>query len=158
MKNLLQKPVSAFMTRKVIAVTPKMPIRKLFQILKKHKIGGAPVVNQKRKVVGIVTESDLIRHFTTLKTPRGVHILGSLLYLDDLRKFNQELKEHCTETVAGLMTRPAVTISANARLSEALDLMADRHINRLPVVDKAGKLVGLLTRTNLIRALTKVPA
>lgn len=145
------------MTKKVVAVGPRTPLHQLLKLLLKHKIGGVPVVNAKRQVVGVITESDLIRHFTTLKTPRGVPILGSLLYLDDLREFNQKFKEHCAEIVADLMSRPAVTLPATAPLSAVLDLMAERHVNRLPVVGKAGKLVGLLTRTNLIHALAKIP-
>lgn len=76
MEKLLKKPVSEFMTKNVIAVKATESIKKVFNLMDKHGILGLPVVSDDNAVIGIVTESDLISHFTTLKTPRGINILG----------------------------------------------------------------------------------
>ncbi|MFH1012413.1 MAG: CBS domain-containing protein [Candidatus Peregrinibacteria bacterium] len=156
MEEVLKKPVREVMTKKVISVQKTESIKNLFQRLNEHGILGVPVVDSENKVMGIVTESDLVKHFTTLKTPRGVHVLGSLLYLDDIQDFNKNLKDHCAETVEGLMVSPVVTIESEKPLQDALTLMAEHKINRLPVVDKEGKLVGILTRTDILHQLAQL--
>jgi len=156
MEKLLQKPVSEFMTKDVVSVKKDEAIKHLFSLMDKHDILGVPVVDGGNQVVGIVTESDLIGHFTTLKIPRGVHVLGSLLYLDDIQEFNANLKDHCAETVEGLMTSPATTVSETATLLDALNTMSENKVNRLPITDKDDKLVGILTRSNIIHELAKL--
>ena len=88
-EKVMQKAVSEFMTKKVIAVKADEFIKRVFKLMDKHGILGLPVLADDGAVIGIVTESDLISHFTTLKTPRGINILGSIVYLDNLEDFNE---------------------------------------------------------------------
>jgi len=156
MEKLLKKPVSEFMTRNVIAVKANESIRKVFMLMDKHGILGLPVVSDDNAVIGIVTESDLISHFTTLKTPRGINILGSIVYLDNLEDFNKNLKDHCAELVKDVMTPDVVTIMHDATLHEAINLMAKEKMGRLPVIGKKGELVGILTRTDVVHEIAKL--
>ena len=156
MEKLLKKPVSEFMTRNVIAVKANESIRKVFMLMDKHGILGLPVVSDDNAVIGIVTESDLISHFTTLKTPRGINILGSIVYLDNLEDFNKNLKDHCAELVKDVMTPDVVTIMHDATLHEAINLMAKEKMGRLPVIGNKGELVGILTRTDVVHEIAKL--
>lgn len=155
MENNLQKSVTEFMTKKVITIQEDENIRELFQLMDKHAILGVPVVDSSQKVVGIVTESDLIKHFTTLENPRGIYLLGSLLYLDP-QGFNQKLKEHAAEKVKDLMSKPVKVLTDDQTLQDAVDLMAETHVSRLPVTDKSGKILGLVSRKDIVHQLAQI--
>ena len=152
----MKKSVKNFMTKKVIAVKESESIKKLFKLMDRHDILGAPVVNEKKQVIGIVTESDLINHFTTLKSPQGINLLGSIVYLDDINEFNENLKDHCAENVKDIMTGKVVTIKPDATLLDAINLMSKNGITRLPVVDKKNKLIGIITRSDIVHQIAKL--
>jgi CBS domain-containing protein len=154
MEAILNKAVKEFMTKKVIAVDENESIKDLFKLMDKHGILGVPVVDKEKHVVGIVTEGDLLTHFTTLKTPSSINLLGGIVYLDDISDFNKHLKEHCAERVNELMTKPVVTLRESATLQDAINTMAKEKLNRLPVVDGKKKLVGIVTRTDIVHQLS----
>ncbi|PIZ71491.1 hypothetical protein COY07_04860 [Candidatus Peregrinibacteria bacterium CG_4_10_14_0_2_um_filter_43_11] len=156
MKDILQKQIKAFMTKDVLAVKKDETIKHLFQLMDSHGILSVPIVDESNVVVGIVTESNLIKHFTTLKNPQGIHLLGSMVYLEDLTAFNEKLKDHCSEVVADLMSNPVVTISPEATLLDALNLMTEEKVNRLPVVDEGHHLMGIITRTDVLHQLAQI--
>ena len=156
MKKLLKTSVAEFMSKKVIAVYEDENIKDLFKLMDKHDILGVPVIDADEKVIGIVTEGDLIEHFTTLKPPRSINLLGSLLYLDDIKKFNENLKDHCAETVKDIMKTEVITIESSSVLLDVINLMSEKQINRLPVIDGKGKLIGIITRSDVVRQLAKL--
>lgn len=157
MKDVLSKPVGQCMTKEVISVKRDETLKKVFEIMDKHGILGLPVVDEDGKVTGIVTESDLIAHVTTLEAPSAIPLLGSLIYLQNPASFNDALKKHCAETVEEMMVTNVVTIEESAPLKEAIDQMAEHKVNRLPVVDKNGKLCGILTRSDIVHQLAHLP-
>ena len=144
------------MTKKVIAVKENESIKKVFKLMDEHGILGLPVLSDEGGVIGIVTESDLISHFTTLKTPRGINILGSIVYMDKIEDFNESLKDHCAEVVKDIMTTDVVTIMHSATLSDAINLMSEREVGRLPVVGEKGDLVGIVTRKDVVHEIAKL--
>jgi CBS domain-containing protein len=156
MEKLLKKPVKSLMTKKVIAVKGNETIKNLFKLMDRNAILGVPVIDEKKQVIGIVTESDLIKHFTTLKDPRGINLLGSIVFLDDINDFNDKLKDHCAETVKDIMTKKVVTAKSDITLLDAINLMSKNHINRLPVTDKSNKLLGIITRSDIVHQIAKL--
>lgn len=156
MSTLLQKPVQEFMTRTVISIDRKGYIKNLFKLFEAHGIMGVPVVDHKNEVVGMITESDLVRHFTTLKAPRAIQLLGSLIYLEDTTAFNEAFKKHCAETVEAFMTQPVICIHPDQNLQEAIDLMTEKKVSRLPVVDGNHQLIGIITRKDIIHQLAGI--
>jgi CBS domain-containing protein len=122
----------------------------------KGGILGVPVVDDDLHVIGIVTESDLIEHFTTIKAPRSVNLLGGIVYLDSISEFNEQLKDHCAETVKDLMFEKAITVSENASLLDVINTMSENKITRLPVINRKKQLVGIITRTDIVHELAKV--
>ncbi len=156
MDNILSTTlVDTFMTKEVQSVKKAETIKNLLDLMGKNGILGAPVVDDENQVIGIVTESDLIKHFTTLENPAGIPLLGSLVSLG-ADEFNQQLLEHCAETIEALMTSPVITIHGDATLLEAVDLMSKEKVNRLPVVEGEGRLVGIITRTDIVQELAKI--
>jgi len=156
MNKIMNKQVGEFMSDNVISVSPDESIKKVFKLMDEHGIFGLPVVDSDGAVVGIVTETDLIEHFTTLRTPRGVSILGSLVYLDNLTDWSENLKDHCAELVKDIMTADVVKMLETGTLSEAIDLMADNKINRIPVVGEMGNLTGIITRTDIVHQIARL--
>ena len=113
-------------------------------------------MDDKRHVVGIVTESDLIGHFTTLQAPRSVNLLGGIVYLDSVEKFNEQLKDHCAEYVKDIMVTPVITVKESAKLLDVINLMSEKKITRVPVVNGKKQLTGIITRTDIVHQLAKV--
>lgn len=156
MKDILSQSVEKCMTKKVIAVKKDETLKKVFELMDKHGILGLPVVDQADRVVGLVTEGDLIAHVTTLETPSAIPLLGSLVYLQSPDRFNDTLKKHCAETVKEMMVTQVITIEKTQTLKKAIDLMAKEKVNRLPVVNAEGKLEGILTRSDVVHQLAKL--
>ncbi len=156
MENTLKKKAKDFMTRDVIAVKENESIKHLFKIMDESAILGVPVVDDKNHVIGIVTETDLIGHFTTLKAPHSISLLGGIIYLDNITEFNENLKDHCAETVKDIMFDKAVTVDENATLMEIINLMSEEKVSRLPVVNNKGQLTGIITRSDIVHQLAQI--
>ena len=144
------------MTKNVITVRENETIKNLFKLMDKHGILGVPVVDSKKVVIGMVTESDLIKHFTTIKSPRGINLLGSIIFLDNIADFNKNLKDHCAELVKDIMIDKVTCVEGDATLLEAIDIMAEYDITRLPVTDKGNKLIGIITRSDIVHQIAKL--
>lgn len=151
----LLKPVKNFMKKRVVCVPAGSSLKQTFALFQKNKIVGAPVIDKSKKVVGMVTEMDLLENLTTLKAPGAVPLLGSVLFLDP-QGFNKLLKKHTIAKVDNLMSKPVITLEQSEPLQAAIDLMASKHVNRLPIVDKQGKIVGLLARKDLLKPLSSL--
>lgn len=156
MEKIMERPVSEFMTRDVISVAEDESIKKVFKLMDKHGILGLPVVGKDGAVIGIVTESDLVAHFTTLETPRAISILGSIVYLDNLLDFNKSLKEHCAEIIKEIMSKDVITVMHDATLLDAINLMDKNEVSRLPVIGEKGNLAGIVTRSDIVHQIAKL--
>ncbi len=145
--------VKDIMTEKVIAVSPETSVKEIADILLKKKIGGVPVLDGE-KLVGIVTEEDLIMKNVKLHFPTYIQLLDAVIYLESLKKYEEELRKAVGATAQDVMTRDLVTISPEADIEEAATLMIERNISRLPVVEN-DKLVGIITRRDILKAISK---
>jgi CBS domain-containing protein len=113
-----------------------------------HRVSGVPVVDEDGSVLGVVSEGDI------LVKERGRPGVGSLL--DHLLEVDgHEAAKHEARDAADAMTTPPVTIRPDRPVAEAASLMLDRCVNRLPVVDHHGKLLGIVTRADLVRAFVR---
>lgn len=140
------------MTSPAYSVTPQTSIKDLLAIFKERQVSGFPVV-EGNLVVGVVTESDLVYRDRPLKPPPFLAIFDMVIPLETPEHLREEIIKTVGAHVSDVMNAPAVTISPDADISEAASLMVDRKINRLPVVDDAGKLLGIVSRTDLVAAM-----
>lgn len=141
------------MTRELVTVGLEMGVRELAKLLWENKIGGAPVVDAQGQLLGVVTENDLIDQNKKVHIPTVLSILDSMIFLENPHKLDQEIKKMTGTKVQDIYTTEPVTVSENTTLEELASIMADRNIHTLPVL-KEGRLVGVIGKSDLIRALS----
>src|SRR5580692_8668968 len=140
------------MTTDVITVDPDTTVRALATLLAERGISGAPVVDSGGRLVGVISEGDLL-HRAEIGTARRHRERRRSWWLDH---FAAELardyvKSH-GRTVKDIMTRDVVTVSEDTDLAEIATLLETKRIKRVPVT-RDGKVVGIVSRANLVRAL-----
>jgi CBS domain-containing protein len=142
--------VADVMTKEVITIAPETPVEAVAKLLYERQISGLPVIDGKGRVVGILSEGDLMAHTaaTGSDKPRSWWLR---FFSDTGSRAEEYLKTH-GRTAADVMSRSPMTIGPDASLAEVAQLLEKNRIKRLPVVD-GGKLVGLVSRANLIRGL-----
>jgi CBS-domain-containing membrane protein len=138
--------VADVMTEAVVAVGPDVGYDEIVEELTRRRVSAVPVVDRERRVVGVVSEADLLSHAPALeqRRPRPWR-----------RQVNRGGQTACT--AAELMTSPAVSIRPHATVADAHRLMDDARIKRLPVVDGHGRLVGIVSRGDLLRVHLRQP-
>ena len=141
--------VEDVMTTEVWTVRSETPLKQAAEFLTQRHISGLPVIDAERHVVGVLSEGDI------LIKERGAAENKSLLE----RWFDITPSEVVSKlearTAGEAMTAPAITIGPRRPVSEAANTMIDEGVNRLPVVDGNGKLIGIVTRADLVRAFVR---
>jgi CBS-domain-containing membrane protein len=139
--------VADVMNKDVVVVSPRMPLKEVARVLVNRHFSGVPVVDEDGKVLGVVSEADIL---AKERAPGGeTSIFGHALEIETWAD------KHDARDAGDSMTAPAVTIGPLRSVSEAAALMLDRGVNRLPVVDADDKLVGIVTRADLVRAFVR---
>ena len=145
--------VSDLMSQKVVSVTPDTPVTEVAALLVERRLSAVPVVAGGGGVVGIISEGDVMRRPETGTERHSPWWFRAFAARD-------VLAEHYTKShglsARDVMTSHVVTISPDASIGEAADLMEGRRVKRLPVI-KDGLLVGIIARADLIRALAMAP-
>jgi CBS domain-containing protein len=153
-------PLSEIMTHTVVKVLDNAPLLKAARLMRTYHVSGLPVIDKSGKLIGVISEKDLVRGLdksTGIGSPRG--LLDLLLGSAPPKGPNLwELCQHRLENgrVHDVMTPRPVVVGADATIHEAARLMRVSSINRLPVVDDGGKLVGIVTRADVVEALADV--
>jgi CBS domain-containing protein len=139
-----------------VTVSPTDDVETVVRLLRRHELPGVPVVNDGGRCVGIVTEADLViaDEEGDLHIPHYIELFGGVVFLEPLRRFEERLTKAFASTVAELMTEDPVTIEPDASVAAAGRMIAQRGHNRLPVVEH-GRLVGVVTRVDVLEALTR---
>ena len=142
-------PVRDLMSREVRIVRPDTPIAIALEMLIGKAYRALPVVDDERRVVGILTDGDLLARLGLPNASLQLELTESELgrELDALRRSGQ--------TVGDLMISPVITTTEDAAIADAIRVMTQREVKRLPVIDRAGKLVGIVSRVDVLRALAQ---
>lgn len=131
-------------TPQVTTIGPEANVRHAAKIMLKHGIGGLPVVDDDMRIVGMITEGDLMR-----RSELGFHnIQDSDAGAQDARDY---VRRHSWK-VGDVMGRNVVTVEEDESIAKAARLMEEHNVKRLPVV-RAGKLVGMISRSDLLRVI-----
>ena len=132
------------------------PTERVLEVLREHELPGIPVVNDGGRCVGIITEDDLILSGENedLHLPHYFQLFGGFVFLERFSHFEERLRKAVAATAADLMTPDPITSSPTLPVSEAARLIAERKHNRLPVIEH-GRLVGVVTRLDVLEALTR---
>ncbi len=142
------------MTRKVHTAVLTTPVQKIAQMMIARKISGVPVVDRQGRILGIVTEGDLLRR-AEAGTARRRSWWSDLL-AEPSAQAREYVKSRATRA-QDVMTRPVLSVTETTDVAEIADLMERQQIKRVPVV-RGGKLVGIASRRDLLRALAKPAA
>jgi CBS domain-containing protein len=147
--------VREYMDDDPATVTPDTKAEDVARLLGEHELHGVPVVNEAGRCVGIVTENDLVMadEEGDLHIPHYIELFGGLVFLEPVRGFERRLKKAMAATVRDMMTSNPTTIAPDADVHEAGRVISSSGHNRLPVVEH-GRLVGVITRADVLRALT----
>ena len=136
--------VADVMTRDVVAVGPDEDFKTVAKLMHLHEVSALPVVDHDGKLVGIVSESDLLAK----ERERGANrpLLGLRWSEDNLA---------AARTAGDVMTSPAICIAPDASIPEAARLMYREAVKRLPVIDQKGDLLGIVSRADLLKTFTR---
>jgi CBS-domain-containing membrane protein len=142
------------MTKEVITVSPETKVLDLARLMAENKINGTPVVDNQGRLVGVVTQSNLIDRAKKFELPHVISILDAHFYLERPSTFKRNLEKLMGNLVADIMTAPAVTITADVEVDEIATIMARRQVHTLPVLEE-DKIIGIIGKIDIIRALSQ---
>jgi len=139
-----------------VTVRPDTDVETLVRTLHRHELQGVPVVDEDVPCVGSVTESDLViaDEQGDLHLPPYIHLFGRVVSLEPLRGCEALLGKASASSAADMMSAKPTTVSPDTDVHEAARIIAKSGHNRLPVVDGDGRLVGVVTRVDVLEALT----
>lgn len=141
------------MTSDVIVVTKETTVTEVARLLVEHKVSGLPVVDEERRVLGMVSERDLIYQDKKLHTPAFLEILGGVIYLENPQRVASDLQKMTAAKVAEIMTSKVYSVKEDSPIEDIATIMVERQVNRVPVVDADGKLAGIVSRQDLVKAM-----
>jgi CBS domain-containing protein len=144
------------MTTEVLTVSPETSIAELAKTLENRQIGGVPVVGKDGRLVGIITQSDLVERALDLELPPAINILDFHVYLQIPSQMIRRVEKMLGTTVGDCMTANPVTAAANTPVAKIAALMAKQKVHTIPVLE-GGKIVGIIGKMDLVRALAREP-
>jgi CBS domain-containing protein len=139
------------MTTQVVTVDRITPYQDIDRLLTEHRISGVPVLMMGRKVAGVVSETDLLA--VEDKPARQARMAA-----ESRRRWRTRKPQHTALNAGSLMTAPAITISPDASIPAAARVMNTHGVRRLPVVDPDGKLIGIVSRRDLLSVFLRPDA
>jgi CBS domain-containing protein len=143
------RKIGSVMTDEVVTARYGTPLKEVARLLGEHRIGGVPVIDDDEKVIGVLSGTDLVnRQAAGLGRPPGV-LRGRLGWL--FPSVRGARARAAARTAGALMSAPAITVKADVGVAEAARTMAERGIERLPVVDEEDRLVGIVSRRDLLQ-------
>ena len=150
-RNTLVRDV---MTTDVLSFSPSDSVETAARALSERRLGGAPVVDEDGTVVGLLEDDDLIVQDTRLHFPTVISVFGAYLELpSSLRHFEADLRKAVGATVGDVMDADAPTCRPDDTLETVATFLHDRNASRMAVVDDDGRMVGIVSRGDLVRAI-----
>jgi CBS domain-containing protein len=139
-----------------VTVGPETPVQEVVATLREHELSGVPVVTEGGRCVGIITDNDLVMAGDEgdLHLPHFIELFGGIVFLESLHRFEERLQRALASKARDMMTEDPVSIEPDATLQDAGRLISKTGHNRIPVVEH-GRLVGLITRVDVLDALTR---
>jgi CBS domain-containing protein len=144
------------MTTEVLTVSPETSISELSKTLENRQVGGVPVVDKGGRLVGVITQNDLVERALDLELPPAINILDLHIYLQIPSHLFHRVEKMLGTTVGDCMSPNPVTVAPDAPVSRIAALMAKQKVHTIPVLE-GGKLVGVIGKMDLVRAMAREP-
>lgn len=146
--------VKYIMDSDFLTVTENMDIETLAKTFIENKKDYALVVDSDGNLTGVVTETDLIFQEKNLHIPTVFTFFDSMIFLESVAKFNDEIKKISATRVGEIMSKNIITINGETSIKDAATLMLEKDIHHLPVLDN-NKPTGVVTKEGLLKAFLK---
>ncbi|WP_321422114.1 MFS transporter [uncultured Methanobacterium sp.] len=147
--------VKDFMISDVISIKPNVTVRELLKLLTKHHIGGVPVVNNQNKLIGMISDGDIMRYLAPKEGSVHDFIYGVLMEEGETEQ--EVLKEKINTTVDKLMHKKRIyTLKKEDTLEKTIQILSQHHFKKLPVLDLEGKVTGIISRGDVNNNLMKI--
>jgi len=148
MENLLAKDI---MNRKVVTIKKDDLVKDLSKILVRNKVSGVPVIDDEKNIIGIVTEADIIIKASNLPSPLSF----DYTFVKNYDSYTKTTKEYLKTKVEDIMTKNIKIAKEDMPIEKVANIMINNDINRIPVVDSQDKLIGIITRADIIKSMMK---
>ncbi|WHY86823.1 CBS domain-containing protein [Neobacillus novalis] len=146
--------VRDFMIRKIITVKQSTTVKELISILETNRIGGVPVVDDKGNLVGIVSDGDIVRFLSPHK--EKIYLAYYATYVEEAEKIEDVLRERMNTPIEEIMVKKHIkTLAPDEDFESAIRLISRHHFKKIPVVNGAGRVVGIISRGDIIHNLSK---
>ncbi len=147
-------PVTELMSTDVLTLRPTHTVEEAVAALRERGISGAPVVEEDGRLIGLLDDSDLILSEARVHAPSAIELLGAYIPLPgSIDRFRDELTHALAGTVGELMDDHPPSVPMTATVEDVATLMLERNVSRVPVVDADRRVVGILSRGDLVAAL-----
>lgn len=138
------------MTKQLVTATPDTPVTEIVQMMMDHRISAVPVVEAEQRLLGIISETDLLqRHEVGME---GLPRFWWLALFNSKDRLTRSVDKTEGNFAKNIMTTPAISVDQEASIEDVARLFLTRKINQAPVVHR-GKLVGIVSRGDLVAAL-----
>ena len=137
------------MIKNVRSISPDISAKEAMDVLIKDEISGLPVVDEGGRLVGMFTEKNILSHLL----PSYIEKVGKFIYEENPKATGKKVDELSGIKVSRLMRKDVVTTTEDAALCEAARIMLTQRARRLPVIDKSGKVIGIVARCDVLKAL-----
>lgn len=141
------------MTVNVISVKRDTLIKDIAHILVENRIGGVPVVDDGGRVVGIISETDLVSKEKNVHIPSYITVLQGVIYLESFKRFEEDIRKITAYKAEDIMTAEVEKVHEDDDVETIANIMIEKGVNRVPVVDSEGKLRGIICRYDIIKSM-----
>ena len=142
-----------FMTKYVFAVPPDITVHELIRLFVSHNVSAIPVVDEDNHLLGIVSEGDLLYKKVRPYIPQYIDVLGGTLYYCGYGRYEKSFRKLLATEASEIMTKETKCVMPDTEMSVITTLMVDEHLKTVPVVDDNKKLVGIITRHDILTVL-----
>ena len=153
--NTSELTVAQIMRRDVPPIAPDSSVALVARTMADNHLSGVPVV-EGGEVVGIITEADIVQREADIDAPTAVPFLDAIFVADAGELYDDEVRRALAINARMLMSSPVTNIRDSATLSELATVMIDRHLKVLPVLDDEDRLVGVVSRADLVRVIAEL--
>lgn len=147
------KQAKDIMTTNVKVAKEQDTIKDIANILITEKIGGVPVVDENNRVVGIISETDIMKKEKYINPPEYITFLQGIICLDDFKKMEHDIKDIAAIQVKDLMSKEVVKVHEDDTFDDVANIMIKKSVNRVPVVDKDNRIKGIICRYDIIKSM-----
>lgn len=147
--------IAEAMNKYPVTVTKDTTINEAAKLLVKYKVAALIVVDDDNKLVGIITEGDLLYKKVRPHAPHYVNVLGASIYYSGIGEYNAQFKKLLAVQVEELMTREVITCGPKEEVEPVVATMLEKHLKTMPVLDENGTVIGVFSRRDVVELIAK---